>query len=155
MDSYQGGPPSVENHRLYLFTIFTFGLILVIVALKVAWERTSGYGRASSTASGSRGQFSRENSYIFASPLTALSDGKSRIRIIVFVLNDRGLGISGEKAALRTSGANLQVQPVQPLTDQFGRAIYDISSETAGSYTINAEIGGSALPRAVEVLFRK
>ena len=96
---------------------------------------------------------SLENSYVFASPTSALSDGSSMIRITVFLLNTVGLGVSQERISLKVAG-NVNIAQTQPLTDTTGRAIFDLTSSSPGRYKITAEAEGVSLPQTVSVDFQ-
>ena len=153
MELYIKGSPQAPSisHKLFLVTGIGFSLMLILLAFSVASNRTSWFGRAQTPSGG--GLFSRENSYLFASPITASADGVSLIRVTAFILNSQGLGVAGEKVDLRISGP-VNLSQVQPLTDTFGRATFDMTAKTPGTYTIHAEVGGVAVPQAVSVSFQ-
>lgn len=93
-----------------------------------------------------------ENSYIFASPLTASTGNVERIRITVFILDGTGSGISGETVTL--SGVDkLAVYSVQAITDTIGRALFDVAAGTSGTYEIGAIINGTNIPQKISVTF--
>lgn len=154
MDNSNSREILLGTHRFYLVGILLTALFLIFVAFTVIKNRVSTSGRASSGAAGNPiGILSRENSYTFVSPVSAKSDGKSLIRVTVFILNNQGLGLAGQKVSLRIKGGDSDITPVQPETDAFGRAIFDVSSQNPGDYTITAETGGAELPQAVKVSF--
>jgi len=137
------------------------GLILLILLLSLSVtvvfvsRRTSWFGKAygPSTSSG-QGDVSFENSYLFASPLTAPADGKQRIRLTVFVLDNQGRGIYGQTVAL-IKDEILTATTVQPLTDQLGQAVFEVAALSAGEYFLQAQVGGRALSQKVRVVFRE
>lgn len=93
-----------------------------------------------------------DNSYVFASPLRAKTGGE-KIRITVFILDDRGIGMSGKSVSIG-GGDQLQVIPIQPVTDSQGRAAFDISSvSTPGAYIIQAATGSINLTQKATVTF--
>lgn len=142
-----------EEHRFFLLLILAGSVGLIIIALIIATSRISSFGRASSEIRGDYSvSISRENSYVFASPLSALANNSNIIRITVFVLNDRGLGSANQNVVLKAPN-QIIITPVAPMTDSFGRAIFDLTSDTAGDYTIIAEVQGSSLPKRVVVSF--
>lgn len=140
------------SHKLFLISGIGFSLMLILLAFSVASNRTSWFGRAQTPSGG--GLFSRENSYLFASPITATADGTSLIRVTAFILNSQGLGVAGQKVELRISAGAVNLSSIQPLTDTFGRATFDMTATTPGTYTIHAEVGGVAVPQAVSVSFQ-
>lgn len=140
-----------RGHKALLLIGIIIAVIIIFTATYISTIRTSISSRAQSTNSATT--ISLANSYVFASPLTAVPDGVSIIRITVFVLNNQGLGVADREVFLKNTEA-LQVAKTQALTDLFGRAIFDVSSTTAGSYTISAEVSGSILPQKVSISFQ-
>ena len=84
----------------------------------------------SSRATGS-GDYSAENSYLFASPIVARANSSDKIRITVFVLNSQGLGVANQPVMLNKS-PDLIIQQHNSLTDSYGRAIFDLSTTVRG-----------------------
>lgn len=99
------------------------------------------------------GKISPENSYVFASPLTAKADGKEKIRVTVFVLDTEGRGVEGKPVFLGQD-ERLEITSVQAVTDSLGRAIFDVSTTTAAEYFIEARVENRALPQRVKISFR-
>ena len=95
---------------------------------------------------------SLENSYIFASPLRAKTGGE-KIRITVYVLDSRGLGISERKVTIN-GGTQLTVAGIQSVTDSQGRATFDLASDSSpGTFIIQAFIDGAPLPQKAIISF--
>jgi hypothetical protein len=113
-------------------------------------QRTTFFGRAYTP--GGETNFSPKNSYLFASPLRASADGQEKIRLTVFLLDSSGRGVAGQTVFLGQN-ENLTVSAVQPTTDELGRAIFDISAQTAGEYLIEARVGNEILPQRVKISF--
>ena len=95
---------------------------------------------------------SLDNSYTFASPLRAKSGGE-KIRITVFILDGRGLGISGKTVSIGAGNSTLQITAIQPITDGQGRATFDVSSVTPGTYIIQATVDGTNLTQKANISF--
>jgi len=93
-----------------------------------------------------------DNSYVFASPLTAKA-GIEKIRITAYILDDRGLGISGKAVSIGESGNELQITPIQPVTDGQGRATFDVGAVTPGTYIIQAVVDGTKLSQQADITF--
>ncbi len=91
------------------------------------------------------------NSYLFASPLKAKVGGE-RIRITVFILDGQGLGVSGKKVILGKND-KIQTEEVQGTTDDVGKAIFDVYSNSPGVYQIEASVEGKIIPQKVLVTF--
>lgn len=149
-------PGHHHGHGLVLLTGVIISLFIIILSFIIANSRTSFFGRAASTTSVTRiaGNLSLENSYLFASPISALSDAQSVVRITAIVLSDQGLGVASQQISLKVSGNGVRINPVQPVTDTFGRAIFDLTSSAPGNYTISADVSNSILPQTVSIVFR-
>lgn len=94
----------------------------------------------------------KDNSYLFASPLQAQGNGEEKIRINVFLLDSRGLGVSQQKVSLSTTPL-LTIDPIQPITDDLGKAIFNISSNLPGKYQISAQTNNFNLNQKITVIF--
>lgn len=153
---YTKGRREVDSkHKFYLFGGVVLSLILILMALNIATSRSSYFGRASGQGGASLGNtaLSMENSYVFASPISATADGISIIRVTVFLLNNQGVGLAGQTVTLKVSGP-VNVATLSPTSDNFGRATFDLTSNTPGDYTLSAEVAGATLPQTVSVSFR-
>lgn len=122
-------------------------LILLLMLSVFANVRLIISSRASSS-----GNFSIENSYIFASPLVARAGSSDKIRVTVFVLNNQGMGVPNQQVSLNKS-PELLIEQQNSLTDSYGRAIFDLSSTTVGEYVIGASIGSSKLNESIKIIF--
>lgn len=140
-----------SKQQILILTGILISFFTVITAIYLVGNRIMSSGKAKETQTGA--VLSKENSYIFASPISAFADGISIVRITVILLNSQGLGIGGQTVVLKISGP-LTVAQIKPMTDEYGRAIFDATSNTPGNYTISAEIGGVSLSQAVSVSFQ-
>jgi hypothetical protein len=138
-------------HDSYIIGGIIVSIIIIFLAVALALTRTSLLSRAAETSQNT--SISRENSYVFASPISAIADGISTIRITVFLLNNQGLGVSGQKVSVKSSKP-IKINPITPESDNFGRSIFDVTSDVAGSYTLSAEVAGTILPQTVSLSFR-
>jgi len=94
-----------------------------------------------------------ENSYLFASPIQAKADGQEIVRVTVFILDNRGLGTANHTIRL-SAPSSLTVKEVQPLTDDTGKAVFDLTSTSPGRHQISATIDNrTELPQKVNVIF--
>lgn len=105
-----------------------------------------------SSRASSSGPFSIENSYLFASPLVARAGSSDKVRVTVFVLNNQGLGVPNQQVGLNKS-PELLIEQQNSLTDSYGRAIFDLSSNTAGEYLVGASIGSTKLNESIKIIF--
>jgi len=113
-----------------------------------------------SRAANSPGQFSLANSYLFGSPLLAAANGEDKIRVTAFLLDDKGRGVPTTQVSLSVvskegaSGALPQVVGVQPTTDDFGRAVFEVLSSSPGQFMVVASVGGLEFPQTATLTFR-
>lgn len=129
--------------------IIGFLSIALIASLFVVVRTTTTYQRASGSSSRST---VLENSYLFASPLQAKADGKEMIRLTVFLLDGRGLGVGNQTVALKLPNS-VTITNQQEITDQSGKAVFDLSSATAQTINVTATTNNLTLPQKVRVVF--
>jgi len=94
-------------------------------------------------------EVSISNSYVFASPIRAKAGG-DMIRVTVFLLDDQGNGIYDKKVNLR---GNLIIKEIQSLTDETGKAVFDVASSVIGTYTLEAFTEKIILPQRIKVIY--
>ncbi len=93
-----------------------------------------------------------DNSYLFASPLRA-AVGVERVRVTAYILDGQGMGVAGKKVILGNSNSALTIYPVSDVTDESGRATFDIMASQAGLFSIEASTDGKNLSQKVTVTF--
>jgi len=106
----------------------------------------------SSRASVITSSFSVENSYVFTTPLQARANGQEKIRLTVFVLNNQGMGVIGKKVFI-TPDPTLNIETIQGLTDNYGKAYFDISSTKQGEYYLSVLVDDTALIQKAHLSF--
>jgi len=130
------------------------GLVLALVVLLFFsgyfWLYEAKYfiGRASV----SQASFSMDNSYVFVSPLKAAANNLDKIRVTVFILNNQGLGVLGKTVELG-SDPSLSIETTQALTDNYGKALFDISSNKVGEYYLEVKVDQTVLPQKAHLTF--
>lgn len=132
----------------YLFIIGFLSLALIASLFLVA-RTTTIYNRAATSKSSS---VVLENSYLFASPLQAKADGLEQIRLTVFLLDGRGLGVPNQIVSLNLPN-NTTITNQQEISDQSGKAVFDIVSSIPQTINVTAKVGNSSLPQKVRVVF--
>jgi hypothetical protein len=137
----------VTSTKKYLIIIIILSLAL-IASVFIVIRTTTTYQRAATSTT----SIVLENSYLFASPLQAKADNKEKIRITVFLLDGRGLGVSSQTVSLNLP-KTITIQSQQEVTDSNGKATFDISSSTAQTANITATTGSSHLPQNVKIIF--
>jgi len=135
-------------NKILLYLIMILAAIILFSSLFWFYETRFIIGRASvSTAT-----FSIENSYIFISPLRAKAGAQEKIRLTTFILNNQGLGVSGKQVVL-DQNPNIIIEPIQSMTDNFGKAVFDISATKIGEYYLSVKVDGSELRQKARLTF--
>jgi len=124
-------------------------LIIALIASVSLVLKTTIFGSKAATVSSS---VVLENSYLFASPIQAKADGQEKVRITVFLLDGRGLGVPNQTVILNTP-SQVTVKESQNITDTSGKAIFDLSSSIIKTFNISAQVGNKVLPQQVKVVF--
>ncbi|MBM3209449.1 hypothetical protein FJZ40_04125 [Candidatus Shapirobacteria bacterium] len=137
-----------NNKKWFVFFGALLIFLVLVLAVFISQSRTSLLGRA---AGG--GEYSLANSYLFGSPLSAASGGGEKIKISAFLLNGEGRGVEKKRIEIQTSPL-LELRNVQPLTDNLGQAIFEVSSAQPGQSVATALVDGNAFPQTVTLTFR-
>jgi len=132
---------------ILLILLFSLGATVVFIR-----QRTTFFGRAF-IPSTSSGGVALENSYLFASPLSAQANSKEKIRITIFLLDSQGRGVYGKPVFLGQD-ERLETTAIQAVTDELGRAIFDVTAKVPAEYFIEARVDNQVLPQRVRVSFR-
>ncbi|MFA5532367.1 MAG: Ig-like domain-containing protein [Candidatus Shapirobacteria bacterium] len=136
-------------NKKYLLIIIILSLALIASVFLVV-RVTSTYNKAATTSS--KNPIVLENSYLFASPLQAKADGKEQIRLTVFLLDGRGLGVANQSVTIDIP-QTISINNSQEITDENGKAIFDLSSPVAQTISITAKSNGLSLPQKVKLIF--
>lgn len=138
----------------YLFIIVFLSLSLIVSLYLVV--RTTIFQKHASTSSSS---YVLENSYLFASPLQAKAgdlatpaDHREQIRLTVFLLDGRGLGVANQIVSLQLP-PNTTITNQQEITDSTGKAVFDITSSSIQTFYITASVANTKLPQKVRIVF--
>lgn len=98
-------------------------------------------------ASGSN-KVSVNNSILIGEKILANADGKDKCVVMVFALDSKGKGVFGKQVKL--SGLEDQ----NAITDDSGKARFELTSTEAKQYELTANVGGVALGKTIKVTFR-
>lgn len=134
--------------KIWLFLFFLLLILVLFSSFFWLYEAKFLIGRASV----SQASFSVENSYLFVSPLRAKANSKEKIRVTVYVLNNKGLGVMGKRVFVGRD-ENLFIEEIQALTDNFGKAVFDISSSKSGEYYLEVKVEEKTLPQKAHLSF--
>lgn len=137
------------NYFLLILILIIFLLTLGVLVYYIRF-RTSIAPKASSYNIASTVSIS--NSYVFSSPIRAKANS-DLIRVTVFILDDQGLGIFDKKVNLRAIDGKLDISEIQSLTDETGKAVFDISSSVVGAYNLEAFTEDTVLSQKVKVIY--
>ena len=144
----------MKKESLAVIFLGLFVFLVSFLAFNFSKGRVVFFGKAENP-----GIFSATNSYLFGSPLLAKSGGE-QIRITVFALDKSGRGVKGKPVSVECKDpvtcqtSNVTIRSVQAVTDNLGRAIFDISSASPGQFEIQAKVEGVAIPQTVTVSFQ-
>lgn len=132
-------------------------IIFIIVLLLIIVGFISAFGLYevkffSSRAGVSQASFSVDNSYVFSTPLQARANGQEKIRLTVFILNNQGLGVLGKKIFI-SPDPSLNIETIQGLTDNYGKAYFDISSSKPAIYFLEIKADDVALNQKARLVF--
>ena len=144
----------MENERRpnYFLLILVLVIFLITLGALVYYVRfrTSIAPKASNF--NSTNTVSLSNSYVFSSPIRAKANS-DLIRITVFILDEEGNGIFDKKVSLRTASGELNIREIQSLTDETGKAVFDVASSVVGTYLIETFTEDAVLPQKIKVIF--
>jgi len=129
-----------SNKVVFILLVVMLVVLLALGSVLILRERTSFFGKASQTAI----EYSLENSYVFASPLSAQAGGGQKIKVTIFLLDGEGKGVADKSVSVVTN-PTMNVDSVQPTTDEKGQAVFEVSADTAGKYTVTAETDSKPL----------
>jgi len=135
-------------NKKYLIVIVFLSLAL-IASLYLVSKNTVFIKKASTN---NQSNIVLENSYLFASPLQVKADNKEQMRITIFILDGRGLGVPNQTVSLSTS-SKISINEIQNITDESGKAVFDLSSNTAGQFNVSAKTKNGIIPQQVKVVF--
>lgn len=130
--------------------LITFSLLFLFIFSLFFWLYEVQF--KSSRASVMYTSFSVDNSYVFVTPLRAKANNDEKIRITIIVLNNQGLGVSNRKVVVPVT-TGLIAEAIQGLTDQYGKAFFDISSSTKGEFYLDVLVDDTSLKQKAHLSF--
>lgn len=141
-----------KRSKKIIIPIFVVSILIIILIVILVFinRKTSILPRAKEVNTSSIVSIS--NSFVFTSPVRAKANG-DLIRVTVFVLDEKGRGVTDKKVSIRNSSDNLTVKDVQSLTDEVGKAIFDVGSVTTGVFYLEVEVGGIILSQKTKVVY--
>lgn len=137
--------------KKYLIIILIVFLILSLISTVYLVLQTTVISKKATTNNTS--PITIENSYLFASPLQAKADNMELIRITVFLLDGRGIGVAQQPVKLLLPSTAIKTTNLQATTDDSGKAVFDLSSSLSGQFEISAQTGNKTIPQKVKITF--
>lgn len=134
--------------KILLFVFLFLIIFFLFAGLFFFYEARFFSSRASSTQEA----FSVENSYIFVTPLQAKANSEERIRVTVFILNDRGLGVAG-KTVIFAQDPGILLDVNQIVTDSMGKATFDVAGKSPGEYYLDVTVDDMKLTQKAHLSF--
>ncbi|MCL4374502.1 Ig-like domain-containing protein [Patescibacteria group bacterium] len=134
--------------KTLIFLLIALFILLVFSGYFWLYEAQYFIGRADV----SHASFSVDNSYMFVTPLRAKANNQDKIRVTVFVLNNQGLGVMGKTVTV-APGKNLTVETIQGLTDNSGKAVFDVTGSQTGEYYLEVKVENTTLPQKVHLSY--
>ena len=138
-----------ERRPNYFWLVIILIIFLVTLGVLVYYIRFTTTIAPKASSFNTVNAVSISNSYVFASPVRAKAGG-DMIRVTVFLLDDQGNGIYDKKVNLR---GNLIIKEIQSLTDETGKAVFDLASSVIGTYTLEAFTEKIILPQRIKVIY--
>lgn len=132
--------------KIFFVILLVFGLI---TGVYLVTQTTLFKSRASSSSTRLP---TKENSYLFASPIQAQADGLEKIRVTIFLLDSNGLGVSRQEVTLKVPSP-IEVETLQSTTDDLGKATFNLFTSFPGKYEISASTSGFSLSQKINLLF--
>ena len=93
---------------------------------------------------------SLESSLIIGEKVMAKADGQEKARLNVFVMDKDGKGVKGKSVELT---GDLSGLPMNTITEEEGRAIFEVSSMNKGQFRLGANVEGMELGKFVTITF--
>ncbi len=125
-------------------------LLFLVIFSSFFWFQEVKYFRT--RADVSKASFSVDNSYLFVSPLKAQANGLEKVRLTAFVLNNQGIGVLGKRVTV-SGNKSLKIENIQAITDQYGKAVFDISATAKSECYLDVQVEGQNLKQQAHVSF--
>ncbi|MFA6250236.1 MAG: Ig-like domain-containing protein [Candidatus Shapirobacteria bacterium] len=136
-----------DNQKTTVVFIICCVVVALLIALILAWRAVVFFGKKPETTS-----IAYDNSYLFVSPLSAKANGQEPIRVTVLLLDNQGNGIPNQTVILGHSQV-LSIINSSALTDETGKAIFDLVTVVAGQYPITAKTADLPISQSVTASF--
>ena len=89
------------------------------------------------------------DSYLLGGDILAKADGIDKSVVNVYVLDKNNKGVKGVQVTLSGTG-----EEMKELSGVDGKAVFELTSATEGTYELTANVGGVPLEKTLKVTFR-
>ncbi len=134
--------------KIILFLLITLTVLLLFSGYFWLYEAKYFVGRADV----SHASFSVDNSYMFVTPLRTKANNQDKVRVTVFILNNQGLGVMGKTIGI-AGDKTITINTIQGLTDNTGKAVFDLTGSQAGEFYLEVKVENTTLPQKAHVVF--
>ncbi|KXK07704.1 MAG: hypothetical protein UZ21_OP11001000926 [Microgenomates bacterium OLB22] len=134
----------------YVF-IFIVLFILLFSAIAVLMVTDTYVFKPSARAS--LQETSSESSFVVTSPSVASLQAKTKVRASIICLSTTGVGIPNIEVSIQGHEL-LTIEPVQPITDSRGKAIFDIMALSTVDSELPVFCGNTKIVPTVHILVR-
>lgn len=91
------------------------------------------------------------NSRVIGEIVLAKADGTDKCKVNIFVMDSNDKGVPGKRVELNGMDS---ITPSQVVTDNSGKASFEMTSTENKQYEISATVEGVSLPQTIKVTFR-
>lgn len=140
--------------RTYTRILVLFFLIFVLfVSLYLIYEQV----RYSLRTRATFGVISSSNSLAVSTPTCVPADGESRSRIYIYCNNARGFGEPHMQVSVAPKGnaQYMEIIPIQGITDEVGKAIFDVTSRKDGLFGLIISCGSTQIALSHQACFTR
>lgn len=136
--------------RIFVLVLFLF---LLFVSVFMTYENVLYTLRSRATF----GAVSSSNSLAVSTPTCVLADGESRSRIYVYCNNARGFGEPHIQVSISPLGDAhyMELIPIQGITDDIGKAIFDVTSRKEGMFDLQIDCGDTIITSTHQACFTR
>jgi len=137
----------MKYNKLYLSLIIGFFGILFLgfMAASVLPKAFVTWTKAAPASKVSLG-----NSYLIGGRILAKADGTDKCVVNVFVMDSSGKGVKGVPVNL----SGMVGEDLQSVSENDGKAIFELTSNREGQFSLIATINGIPLEKVIKVTFR-
>ncbi len=137
-----------SNKRVLLIAAISIvGLVITyVLATQVVPKTLVTFTKAAPSS-----KISLTESLVLGEKILARADGSDSCKVNIYVLDDTGKGVAGKKVTLEGVEG---ISPKEVVSNNDGKAVFNVVSGTEGQYLLVAKVEGIELAKAIKVTFR-